>query len=175
MLIFGPMVVADYNETKNYDQATCSGTQLNHLDINDGMVYSHGTIQTCVVESSQNQTCLYNAELYYPPIRRWWLVGKKRKDVQTWSAGLGASQTFVCYIEHPGTNGTDGISDLYADILGWYFMIAFAVLFLLLIFGCIGYFFCEDCWRNMRCPCWQQRRETSSTQDRPAWMSGMNV
>jgi hypothetical protein len=166
MCVIGPIVISDYNDTKEFTEQVCSGTQLNHLDINDGVTYSKGTIDTCVVVSSQNQTCTYTVQLFYPPLEHWLLAGKKRKDVQSWAAGLGSTQTFVCYIENPGVNGSKGISDFFDQITGFIVMTVLAVLFLLLVFGCAGYFFCADCWKS----CCRKSSTTSST-DRPAWMS----
>jgi len=144
LIILGPIVVSDYNDTKGYTKQICSGTHLNHLDINEGIIYSRGTVNTCVIPTSTNETCVYDVTLFYPPIDHWSLAGKKRSDVNNWAAGLGAAKSFVCYIEEPFVNGSRGISDFFNQIAGWIAMTVIATLVWTCIFCFILYICCDD-------------------------------
>jgi hypothetical protein len=137
MLICGPIVLSDYNETKGYTQQLCSGEHVEHVHVNDGISYSKATIDTCVIKKSGNHTCLYYVQLYYPPIRHWLLAGAKRADVDRWISSLGSTKSFTCYIQNPGINGSDGISNYFSKIGGW---IAMTVIAVVIIVGFICLF-----------------------------------
>jgi len=121
-LVMGSLVIADYNETKEYDKHECSGATK--LDVQSGGMYSHGTLITNVLAPDGNGT-IGTAELFYPPIRHWLLIKKSQEDVKSWAAGLGSVGTFVCRLN---SQQTEGVSALYDEIVGWYFFLIFAVL-----------------------------------------------
>jgi len=45
MLICGSILISDYNDT-SYTEELCSREYLENLQINDGLTYSHGTVQS---------------------------------------------------------------------------------------------------------------------------------
>lgn len=131
MCVIGFIVISDYKETTFFTEKICSGDNLTNLVIESGPTSYHGTAQTCVVDL--NNTCIYNVELFYPPIYTWELIGETGSDVLSWAERLSSNKTFICYID-----STSGISDLF-DRIGTYLALTMVAIMIFMFFSYCGY------------------------------------
>jgi hypothetical protein len=145
MAIIGPIVIYDYAMTQEYTRVDCSGRDLGPLVITSRLLSSQGTLETCVV--SEESSCLYTVQLFYPPINHWLLIDTSQSRIHEWSRSLRVNSTFPCLVESPGHDNTPGITSTFDDIWGYAVMTALAGAFLSL--SCLGVAIC--CQRHCCC------------------------
>lgn len=160
MVVIGGIAVHDYNETRGYEERSCSGFNV-YTSINDGTIVSCAKALTCVISDTEklvsNPTCLYQVELYYPPITCN-IGGKNLDEASTWATDVSNNKNYKCLIDDPPSleelslNKTipqrKGVTSRFNKIVGYGFMLAVGLFIIAFYIIILIYFIKDDVFGN---------------------------